>query len=301
MKISELTIVTVLGPRDWEFWSVARRLLEHHFRDVALSFHIVDNYKVVPPVATPSSTTTHYDPELLYRGSHVVRGSIEHGRSLNYVLNKLPGTKGPMLIIDPDFYLIDGTMVHRFATDILNGEFAMLASTWHKRWTTKSQNWVAPHFVLFDSARIEPAALDFSPGFVISDDSHSSPVRHRIRDSVGDYVYSKTLSRFRSGTSLDTGHKIAQQMREWQLDLRLLAPRSSRRMPKHVVSSLTSACTTTKDLQQLSKLIQRSEMFEDPNGVWAFHLRKQTRNLDTPSPLLVRTAAECLLGSQLPD
>lgn len=218
----------------------------------------------------------------------MTRGSIEHSRCLNYVLSQLGSDAGLVAIIDPDFFVIDGKTLRHFIHKVQTSDRTMLGTTWHRQWVTKSQDWIAPHFVLFDAAKLAPNLLDFSTGFRV-ESGGSRRTRHLTRlHSTVDLTYRVTLGRFRSGSSPDTGYKVAQHVRSVGGQVHLLPPRPRRR-PPYVLGQLIQAKSIPPEMaRSFLKSAQKSEFFEDSGILWAMHLRKQAQLSAAPPVSLLR-------------
>lgn len=293
MKPGQLTVVSVLGPDDGPYWEIAAELLIQHLQESNIVFHLVDNYKTITE-ATIMQTTIYRQDDLRYGGFTATRGSIEHSRCLNHLLSQLNQDSGLILIIDPDFFIIDGRKLRQLVHEVQTTKTAMLGTTWHKRWATKSQHWIAPHFVLFDSSRIAPNLLDFSTGFRVESGESRGARQFIPQTSTVASVYRATLGRFRSESSPDTGYKVAEQVRAAGGQLRLLSPCSQRRTLS-ILNRLIPANLTPKEVaRSFSKSIQTSEFFQDSGSLWAIHLRKQARLSTAPPASMLRSILKFL-------
>jgi len=287
MEIDQLTIISVLGPNDGPYWDITAELLLQHLPDTNVFFHLVDNYQTLTKT-TATQTTVYRQDSLRFENSLVTRGSIEHSRCLNHVLSQLGSDAGLVAIIDPDFFVIDGKTLRHFIHKIRTSDRMMLGTTWHRQWVTKSQDWIAPHFVLFDAAKIAPNLLDFSTGFGV--ESGGSRRTHHLTPlhSTVDLAYRLTLGRFRSGSSPDTGYMVAEHVRSVGGQVHLLPPRPGRR-PPYVLGQLMQANSIQPELARIFlKSAQKSEFFEDSGVLWAMHLRKQAQLNAAPPVSLLR-------------
>jgi len=299
MTALSLTVVSVLGPRDGAYWELAHDLLLRHLPKIDITCHLVDNYKTIKS-ASDASIIIHRREDLQYHGASATRGSIEHSRCLNHVLAQLDPRDGLVLVMDPDFFVVDGARLGEFINELLVTDLAMLASTWHRRWVTKSQQWVAPHFVLFDASKIAANVLDFSTGFELEDSQTSINVQRSSRRSVIDLAYSMTLGRLKSGSSPDTGHKIAGQVLDMGRKVRLLMPRNKWHYRNSHFARCKSDYLSVDRLFRRNQPLRGSEIFEDRGRIWGLHLRKQMRTGEAPSASQVRNAVERLASIQPP-
>jgi len=291
MSDRPITVVSVLGPNDGPYWEITSELLTKHLRDRPLFFHLVDNYETSTADST-SQTIIYRRSELRYRGSEATRGSIEHGRCLNYVMSQLLPDSGTILVIDPDFFIVNGHMLRHLIHKVETRKVTMLGTTWHRRWVTKSQHWVAPHLVLFDSSIIEPRLLNFSPGFSLQNNALGGHREQGPGASIVNLAYRKTFGYFRSKTSPDTGYMVAEQVRAIGGHLLLLFPARLRRLPSAHVHLLQSSSVPADVARKVLKLFRGSEFFQDSNGLWAIHLRKQARTSAAPSAATLREAVK---------
>lgn len=89
------------------------------------------------------------------------RASYHHGAALNSGLKDI--TSRFVLILDPDFFIIQKDWVRRVVAHMKRRRLAFFGAPWHPRWYTKWRYFPCAHCMLVDLSRPGVGDLDFSP------------------------------------------------------------------------------------------------------------------------------------------
>lgn len=170
MRFQEsLSIVTVAGPGDGEYIRANIELIALLNRDCDYRVYVLDNSSGLngAPIDIKSELVTILEgvPQDTSYSPHC-RGSYHHAAALNRFLREDHVSTRYLLILDPDFYILQESWVAAVLSYMDEKGLSFFGAPWHPKWFTKYRYFPCAHCMFIDRDRIDVKTLDFTPDLV---------------------------------------------------------------------------------------------------------------------------------------
>lgn len=136
---------------------------------------------------------------------HDIRGesgqgiSQHHATALNQLLRRV-GNKNHILILDPDFYVLARDWIRHIPEYMAQKGLSFFGVPWHPRANQNYRYFPAVHCFFFDSSKVRPADLDFTPKLELLAQQNS--LSWKVKRAIPIVGYRIT------SLSWDTGSKV---------------------------------------------------------------------------------------------
>ena len=164
--MNELSIISVLGPDDKSYIKKNISLIENLNKNSKKHIYLIDNFFDKDEKFALNDLNNVYLKKGVKQNKKIdpnFRGSYQHAKSLNKFLRAHKINTKYLLILDPDFYIIDNDWINKVISFMNTNNLDFFGSPWHPKWYTKYRNFPCVHCMFINLKKIDQGSLDFTP------------------------------------------------------------------------------------------------------------------------------------------